>query len=132
MEKRPKFLTWLSIGSIVVGVLWVIMYIVLIISKLYGKVDPYLFPGIVIEYSKDGYSFLVAEILFTLLGLAGVIMMRKMKIAGLYIYAFAKVILFFLPVVFIGSSQLSFPILVITSVLITAYGVMLTGIHKKD
>jgi hypothetical protein len=132
MEKRPKFLTWLSIGSIVVGVLWVIMYIALILSKLYGKVDPYLFPGIVIEYSKVGYSFLLAEILFTLFGLAGVIMMRKMKIAGLYIYAFAKVILFFLPVVFIGSSQLSFPILVITSVLITAYGVMLTGIHKKD
>ncbi|MFZ4549426.1 MAG: hypothetical protein ACOYN4_18410, partial [Bacteroidales bacterium] len=78
MEKRPKFLNWLSIGSMIVSVLWVSMYITIIISMVYGNVDPYLFPGIVIEYSKVGFMFLVTQILFTLVGLAGVILMRKM------------------------------------------------------
>jgi len=132
MVTRSKFLTWLSTGSIIFGILWVAMYITVIISMVYGKVDPYFFPGIVVEYSKIGFLFLSTEILLTLIGLAGVLMMRKLKTAGLYVYAFAKVAIYFLPVIFIGSSHLSFPILVITSSLITVYGVVLANFHKKE
>jgi hypothetical protein len=121
-NSRPKLLTWLCIGSATFGVSWIIMFIVLIILSVKGNVPPGLFPGLVNGYLQAGYLFVLAEIFLTGLGLAGVILMWRMKKAGFYLYAITKAVIFFLPVIFIGNQHLTYPGLITTSLLITLYG----------
>jgi hypothetical protein len=128
---RPILLTWLCIASAGFGVAWIIMFIVLITFSVRGIVPSGLFPGIVIQYLHAGYLFIGAEIALTGFGLTGVVMMWKIKKTGFYLYAFMKAIIYFLPVVFIGSDHLTFPALLISSILIVVYGILITGTLKR-
>jgi hypothetical protein len=101
------------------------MFTVLIIYSLEGEVPAGLFPGIVIEYLKVGYSFVIAEILFTAVGLFAVGMMWKMKKSGFFLYAGIKTLLYFLPILFLGSDHLAFLPLAVTSTVIVGYGISL-------
>ncbi len=123
---RPGLLTWLCIGSAGFGVSWIIMFIVLIILSVRGNVPTGLFPGLVTRYMQAGYLFVSAEIILTGIGIAGVILMWRMKKTGFYLYAITKVMIYFLPVIFIGNYHLTFPGLIITSILITLYGTIFT------
>jgi len=91
-----------------------------------GNVSTRLFPGIAIEYLHTGYLFIIAEILLTALGLFAVVMMWRMHKTGFYLYAATKTVIYFLPVIFIGNNHLTFPGLIITSILIIFYGIILT------
>jgi len=129
---RPQLLTWLCIGSASFGVLWIIMFLVMIIYSINGSVPSELFPGIAMEYLHTGYWFLLLEIILTGLGITAVYLMWQLKRKGFYMYAFIKTLIYFLPVVIIGKHHLTFPGLVITSVLIVMYGVVFTNIQKID
>jgi len=91
-----------------------------------GNIPPGLFPGIVMEYMNAGYLFILADIGLTILGLTGVVLMWRLKKSGLYLYAFMKITAYFLPVIFIGTKHLTYPGLILTSILIVFYGVILT------
>jgi hypothetical protein len=123
-KNRPQLLTWLCTGSFVFGSLWIIMLLALILFDQAGNVSNRLFPGIAIEYLQAGYLFLLAEILLTAIGIFAVVLMWQMKKTGFYLYAVTKTIIYFLPVVAIGGHHLTFPALLLTSFLITAYGIM--------
>jgi hypothetical protein len=126
-KSRPRLLTWLCIGSGVFGSLWISMLLSLMLFSLTGNVPGRLFPGLTLEYLQAGYLFLIAEILLTGIGVTGVILMWQMKKTGFYLYATIKTILYFLPVLAIGTNHLTFPALLSTSVLIIMYGVLFTG-----
>jgi hypothetical protein len=104
----------------------------MIIYSLKGSVPSELFPGIALEYLHTGYWFLLLEIILTGLGIIAVYLMWQLKRIGFYMYAFIKTLIYFLPVVIIGKNHLTFPGLVITSVLIVMYGVVFTNIQKID
>jgi hypothetical protein len=103
------------------------MLLVILISDLAGNVSTRFFPGIAIEYLQAGYLFLVAEILLTAIGIFAVVMMWRMQKTGFYLYAAIKTIIYFLPVVFIGNNHLTFPGLIITSILIFIYGIIFSS-----
>jgi len=103
------------------------MFLALILLSQTGNVTNRLFPGLAIEYLQAGYLFIITEILLTCLGITGVVLMWQMKKTGFYLYAISKTLIYFLPVLFIGSNHLTYPVLLITSILITAYGIELTG-----
>ena len=124
---RPQLLTWLCTGSFVFGSLWIIMLLVLILFDQSGNVSTRLFPGIAIEYLHAGYLFIFAEILLTALGLYAVVMMWKIKKTGFYLYSVTKTIIYFIPAIFFGGNQLTFPGLIVTSFLIFFYGIVFTG-----
>lgn len=128
---RPNLLTWLCIGSASFGVLWIIMFLVMITYSVRGDVPSGLFPGLTLEYLHAGYLFMIAEILLTAIGVAGVMLMWQMKKTGFYLYATTKTVIYFLPVVFLGSNHLTFPGLIITSILIIMYGTLFTRVNKK-
>ena len=125
-KNRPQFLTWLCTGSFFFGLFWIIMLLTLILSDQAGNVSTRLFPGISIEYLHAGYLFMIAEIVLTALEMFAVVMMWQMKKTGFYIYAATKTIIYFLPVLVIGLHHLTFPALILTSALITAYGIIFT------
>ena len=129
---RPQLLTWLCIGSASFGVFWIIMFLVMIMYSFMGSVPSELFPGIALEYLHTGYWFLLLEVILTGLGITAVYLMWQLKRKGFYMYAFIKTLIYFLPVVIIGKHHLTFPGLVITSVLIVMYGVVFTNIQKID
>lgn len=123
-KSRPDILTWLCIGSSVFGVLWILMFLAMIIYSVRGDVPSGLFPGIAIEYLHEGYFFLTVVLFLTAVGITGVFLMWQMKKTGFYLYATVKAVIYFLPVLFIGSNQLNFPGLLITSIMITWYGII--------
>jgi len=123
-KKRQPLLTYLCLGSTIIGMLWVVMIVVLLIYSLRGNVPDTIFPGLVIEYLNAGYLFLAAFLGLLLLGLGAVVLMWQMKKAGFYVYAAAKTTLYFMPVAIIGNNHLTFIGLVLTSVGITAYGAL--------
>lgn len=129
-KTRPQVLTYLCIGSLISGIALEIMLIALIISSLRGKIPLGMFSGIAIQYLEQGYLFVLILILLTGTGIAGVIMMLKMKKTGFYLYSAVKTALYFLPVAWIGNSQLHFPGLAITFTLIVAYGILFTNMAK--
>jgi len=122
--KRPQLLTWLCIGSFAFGILWIIMLLALILFDQAGNASTQFFPGIAIEYLKAGNLFIFAEILLTALGLFAVTMMWRMQKTGFYLYSASKTIIYFLPAVFLGGNQLTFPGLIITSIFIVLYGIL--------
>ena len=120
---RPPFLTWLCIGSGIAGLLRIIMFLVLITYSCHGKVTSALFPALIVEYLQGGYFVIVAEILLTIIGLTAVFMMWHMKKSGFYLYASIKTLIYFMPVLVIGSNHMNFPGLAITAVMIFLYGI---------
>ena len=130
-KSRPQILTWLCMGSGIFGVSWIIMLFVLIGYSYKGDLPSGLFPGLVTEYLHAGYLFISAEIVLAGLGIAGVILMWQIKKSGLYLYAVSKALVYFIPVVFIGSNHLTFPGLIITSILIIIYGILIEQVLKK-
>jgi len=74
---------------------------------------------------------MIVELIFTGIGLFAVLRMWQMKKSGFYLYAIIKGMIYFLPVVFIGNQHLTFTGLIITSVLITAYGTLITRMYEK-
>jgi len=106
------------------------MFLTIVGYSLSGNVPSALFPGIVIEYYHSGYVFVITEIVLTILGIIGVSLMWKLQKKGFYLYAGAKTLIYFLPVLFIGSNHLHFPGLVLTSCLIVIYGVIVTNTHS--
>ncbi|MDO9255233.1 MAG: hypothetical protein Q7U54_06955 [Bacteroidales bacterium] len=107
------------------------MFLFLITCSVRGNVPAGIFPGLVIEYLKAGYLFISAEIFLTVFGISGVFLMWQMKKSGFYLYALMKVLIYFLPVVFIGNNHLTYPGLAISSILILVYGIIITGTVKK-
>jgi hypothetical protein len=120
---RPQLVKWLCIISATSGILWIIMFLVLLASSFTGKIPGPLFPRIVLDYFYKGYWFILLEILLTALGLTGVFMMWQMKKNGFYLYAAAKTMIYFLPILFIGSNHYNFLSLSLTSFMIIMYGV---------
>lgn len=129
---RPQLLKWLCLGSASVGVLWIIMFLVMIIYSFEGSVPAELFPGIAMDYLQVGYWFMILEIVLTGLGVTAVYLMWQLKRKGFYLYAIIKTLIYFLPVAIIGEQHLTFLGLVITSVFIVLYGVVFTHIQKID
>ena len=123
-KKRSPILTYLCLGSTLIGLLWVAMLVVLLLYSLRGNVPETLFPGLVIEYLNAGYLFLAAFLGLTILGLGAVALMWQLKKAGFYVYAVVKTTLYFMPVVIIGTNHLTFTGLILTSLGITAYGTL--------
>lgn len=126
MKSRPQILTWLCIGSFISGSAWIIMLLALILYSLSGEIPAGLFPGLSVEYVKAGHIFILIQIILALLALTGVFMMWKLKKTGFYLYSAMKAIIYFLPVLFIGTSHLTFPGLILTSLLIIMYGIIFT------
>jgi hypothetical protein len=126
-QQRPKLLTWLCIGSAISGLFWIIMLLALIIFAIKGRVPAGLFPGLAVEYTQAGYLFISALVLLAFLGLAGVFMMWQLKKSGFYLYTTAKILVYFLPVVFIGYNHLTFIGLATTSIFIILFGTFFTG-----
>lgn len=120
--KRPPLLTYLCLGSTLIGLLWVVMLVVLLFYSLQGNVPATLFPGLVIEYLDAGYLFLATFLGLNLLGLVAVVLIWYMKKTGFYLYTAVKTTIYFIPVAVIGSNHLTFTGLVLTSIGITAYG----------
>ena len=129
---RPKLLTGLCIASFIAGTLWIVMLLALIISSLTDNLKPGLFPLLSIEYFNAGYLFMITLILLAGLGLKGVAMMWNMKKTGFYLYAASKTLIYFLPVLIIGSSHLTYPALIITSIMITIYGIIFTDPRRNS
>jgi hypothetical protein len=132
MKKRPRILTWLCSGSAIIGLLWVIMLLAIFGYSLSGKTPPGLFPHIPLEYMNAGYWFMITEIILAAFGLTSVYMMWQLKRNGFYLYAGVKTIVYFLPVVFIGTDQLHFPGLIFTSIAIIMYGAILTNLPTNE
>ncbi len=132
LNPRPRLLTWLCTGSAIFGISWVVMLITLIGIALAGNLPSKVFPGLAIEYFHAGYLFMITLILLTGLGLTGVAMMWKMKKTGFYLYVASKTLIYFLPVLVIGSSHLTYPALIITSIMITFYGIIFTDTHRNS
>lgn len=130
-EVRPKLLIWLCVGSAISGFLWIVMLVTLSILSVKGQVPSGLFPGLAVGYLQAGYLFMSVLILLATLGLTGVLMMWQLKKTGFYLYAAAKIVLYFLPVLFISSNHLTLPGLVTTSVPIILYGTLFTGALKN-
>jgi hypothetical protein len=130
--KRPFLLTCLCIVSGITGTAWICMFIALIIYTVKGAVPEQLFPGNSLIYLKAGTGFVLAEILLTVCSLTGVFLIWKTRMGGFYLYSISKVILYFLPVAFIGSDHLAFFPLAVTSVTIVAYGILTGSFKKKD
>jgi hypothetical protein len=128
---RPQLLTWLCAGSAVFGILWIIMLLTLIGNGLAGYLPSRLFPGLTIEYLHSGYIFISSILLLTVLALTGVGMMWKMKKTGFYLYAATKTLIYFLPVIVIGTTHLTFFALITTSIMITLYGINFTDSHRN-
>jgi len=128
---RPQLLTWLCAGSAVFGILWIIMLLTLIGNGLAGYLPSRLFPGIPIEYLHSGYLFMSSILLLTVLALTGVGMMWKMKKTGFYLYAATKTLIYFLPVIVIGTTHLTYFALITTSIMITLYGIIFTDSHRN-
>ncbi len=127
INKRPRFLTYLCLGSFTVGSLWIIMFLTLIIqSEFFDQSQTSLFPGIALDYYRAGIGFIIAEIVLLALGLKAVFMMWKMNKHGFYLYLLVKTTLYFLPVIVIGYSHLYFLSLILTAILIIMYGVHFT------
>jgi len=126
-KSRTKLLTWLCIVSAISGLFWIIMLLALIIFSLKGRVPAGLFPGLAAEYTQAGYLFMVALILLTVLGLSGIRMMWQLKKSGFYLYTTTKILVYFLPVVFIGYNHLTFIGLATTSIFIILFGTFFTG-----
>ena len=103
------------------------MLVALIIFSLRGNIPSGLFPGLAAGYPEAGMFFMAALILLAVLGLTGVFMMWQMKKSGFYLYCTAKTLIYFLPVVFIGSNHLTYPGLILTSTAIVLYGIIFTG-----
>ena len=122
-KKRPPLLTYLCLGSTIIGMLWVVMIVALLIYSLRGNVPDTIFPGLVIEYLNAGYLFLAAFLGLLLLGLGAVVLMWQMKKAGFYVYAAAKTTLYFMPVAIIGNNHLTYTGLMLTTIGIIAFGV---------
>jgi hypothetical protein len=129
-KPRPKSLTWLCIASAFSGAAWVIMLLSLIIFSLKGPIPSGLFPGLAVEYAQAGYLFMVVLILSAAMGLAGVWMMWQHKMAGFYLYSLSKAVIYFLPVAIIGTNHLTFPGLILTSIVIIIYGILITSTDK--
>jgi len=129
-KKRPLLLTWLCIGSLIFGISWIIMFVILLIFSFRGPIPTGLFPGKVIEYMAAGYGFLLAEILLTSIGLVAVSLMWSMKRTGFFLYAGIKTLLYFLPILFLGTDHLTFLPLAVTSTLIIGYGVSVRGFES--
>ena len=123
---RPKILSWLCAGSIVFGVSWFVMLLLLLISEIRGEIPPHLFPRLVLDYAAAGKIFLLGAMLLTGLGIWSVTMMWQMKKAGFYLYALIKTLAYFLPASVIGADHLTFPALVTTTIMISAYGIFFT------
>jgi len=124
-------LTWLCIGSGISGTMWLIMLLVLMLLSLDGSVPSNLFPGLVIDYLEAGYAFVVLICFLIAVGITAVLLMWNLKKAGFYLYATTKTLLYFLPVIFLGTNHLTFLGLVLTSVFITLYGILLTNRRNK-
>jgi len=131
-KSRPKLLTLLCIGSFVSGSLWSIMLLSLIIFSLKGRIPEGLFPGLAIGYIQAGYLFTVALILLTILCLAGVYLMWQLNRTGFYLYATGKAAIYYLPVIVIGNSHLTFIGLSITSAVIIMYGAQFISLRKNN
>jgi hypothetical protein len=131
MRSRPKLLSWLCIGSGIFGISWIIMLLTMIMFSLNGEIPPGLFPGLAMEYLQAGYIFMTSLIMLTILDLTGVFLMWKRNKAGFYLYSSTKTIIYFLPVAFIGNNHLTFPGLIVTSILIILYGTLFFDSSKK-
>jgi hypothetical protein len=132
---RPKTLSWLCTGSIVFGASWFVMLLLLLISEIRGEVPAHLFPRLVAEYAGAGKIFLLAELALTGIGIWSVTLMWQMKKAGFYLYASIKTLAYFLPALVIGADHLTFPALITTAIMISAYGIFFTSKsnhHKKQ
>ena len=131
--KRPKILSWLCAGSLVFGASWFVMLLLLLVFKIKGDIPSHLFPRLVVEYAEAGRLFLLAELALTGIGIWSVTMMWQMRKAGFYLYATTKTLTYFMPAFIIGENHLSFPALIITSILISVYGIFFTKntIHHK-
>jgi len=108
------------------------MLLSLFVFNQAGMVSTRFFPGIAIEYLHAGYFFIIAEILLTVTGIFAVTLMWGMQKTGFYLYAVIKTIIYFLPVIFIGNIHLTFPGLIITSILIIMYGTIFTRRPKTN
>lgn len=129
---RPQILTWLCLASFIAGSLWIIMLLALSILSFTDNLKHGLFPGLSIEYLHTGYLFISVLIVLTLIGIIGVVKMWQLKKYGFYLYAAAKTLIYFLPVLFIGFNHLTYPGLLITSVFIIAYGVLFTNLSGRE
>lgn len=127
-RKRPILLTWLCIVSALSGSLWISMLLAPVFFSSTGNAQSDLFPGLAIEYLHAGCFFISALIVLTLIGIIGVVKMWHLKKHGFYIYAAMKILIYFLPVLFIGYNHLTYPGLLNTSVFITSYGVLFTNL----
>jgi len=131
-KTRPHLLTWLCIFSFTTGVLTISMYLAIMIFSFNGVIPARLFPGLVLEYMHTGYLFILAMIVLAALGLTGVIMMWYLIKSGLYVYSSSKILTYFLPVLYIGNSHLTYPGLILTSFFIIFFGVALTNNTKTS
>lgn len=130
-KPRPKLLTGLCIVSAVSGALWIIMLVALIFYSLKGSIPSGLFPGLAAGYPEAGMLFMAALILLALLGLIGIFMMWQINKTGFYLYSIVKTLIYFLPVVFIGSTHLTYMGLFLTSISIILYGIIFTSLIEK-
>jgi cytochrome b subunit of formate dehydrogenase len=103
------------------------MLVALIVFSLNGSIPSGLFPGLSAGYPEAGMLFMAALILLAILAISGVFMMWQLKKVGFYLYSLAKMLIYFLPVVVIGSNHLTYPGLVLTSTLIVLYGILFSG-----
>ena len=103
------------------------MLVALFVFSRNGNIPAGLFPGLAAEYPQAGAWFMAALIILALLGLTGVGMMWHLKKTGFYLYAVSKTLIYFLPVVVIGYSHLTYPGLILTSVLIVLFGILFSG-----
>jgi hypothetical protein len=103
------------------------MFIVLMAYSLNGTVPSAVFPGLIVEYLQVGYFFVIAEIVLTIIGLTAVYLMWQMKKTGFYLYALIKTMVYFMPVMVIGSNHMHFPGLALTAVMIFLYGIQFSN-----
>lgn len=122
MKSRPKLLTWLCVGSALFSSSWIVMLISLMAFSVRGQIPSGLFPVLAVEYLKAGYLFISALVLLAFFSLFGVLLMWQSKKAGFYTYSISKINIYFLPVLFIGYQQLTFPGLILTSFMIVLFG----------